>query len=58
MTEVVNPEILTLARESRGKSQEQVAASAKLTQGLLSKAENGILSISSPEVERIADYLD
>ena len=41
MIDVPSPPMLLLARESRGMTQKQLAAAASLSQGLVSKAENG-----------------
>lgn len=61
-TEKENPEynyrMLTLARESRGYSQQELAQLIGMTQGKLSKAENG-LQVPLPEmVEKISQVLD
>lgn len=53
----VNPEMLILARESRGCTQKELADAVGVTQGLISKAEHGLVSIDQAELERIADYL-
>lgn len=52
-----NPEILSIARDSRDASQEAVAAAAGITQGMISKAENGVIDLSSDQIERIATFL-
>src|SRR5207302_2307661 len=49
-TRVFNPEALTVARESRRRSQDEVARAANVTQGLISKAENGVVSLTPEEV--------
>lgn len=41
-----NPEMLILAREMRGLSQEELAAKMKIQQGTLSKIENGVMDAS------------
>jgi Zn-dependent peptidase ImmA (M78 family) len=58
MTKRINPEILIIARESRGQSQEAVATAAGVSQGLISKAENGLIDLDDEHVERIADFLE
>jgi len=57
MSDFVNGEILTVARESRGRTQAEVADAARVTQGLISKAENGLLSLTPEEVRQVADFL-
>ncbi len=53
----LNPEVLALARESRGLTQEEVASSAGVSQGLLSKAERDLVSLPDDAVQRIAAKL-
>lgn len=53
----VNAEMLMVARKSRGKTQEEVAAAIGVTQGRVSKAETGTLPLNEPEVEGIARLL-
>lgn len=52
-----NPDVLIAARESRDESQTSVAAAANISQGMISKAENGMIDLSGAQVEAIADYL-
>jgi Zn-dependent peptidase ImmA (M78 family)/DNA-binding XRE family transcriptional regulator len=47
-----------VARDSRGKTQDQVAHAAGVTQGLISKAEKGTISLGAAEVASIAKFLD
>jgi Zn-dependent peptidase ImmA (M78 family)/DNA-binding XRE family transcriptional regulator len=54
----INPEVLIVARESRGRTQKQVADAAGVTQGLISKAEHGLTSIDSNDLSRIAQFLE
>jgi Zn-dependent peptidase ImmA (M78 family)/transcriptional regulator with XRE-family HTH domain len=54
----INAEALIVARESRGRSQKNVAEAAGVTQGLISKAENGLVNIAPDDVTRIAAHLD
>jgi len=56
-TAPINPEVLIVARESRGRTQKEVAEAAGVTQGLISKAENGIVSIGGDELAAVASYL-
>lgn len=58
MSRQLNPEMLTVARESRGRTQQEVAHASGITQGLISKAEHGILPLSDEDVARIASFLD
>lgn len=53
----INPEALIIGRESRGRSQKEVADAAGVTQGLISKAENGLVNISPDDLARVAEYL-
>ena len=58
MTKEVNSQALIIARESRGKSQEDVAVAAGLTQGAISRAENDAFNLAPENVELIAKFLD
>jgi len=49
--------MLAVARESRGRTQEEVAAAIGVKQGLISKAETGTLGLGPQEVEGIARFL-
>ncbi len=57
MTTRPNPDVLVAARESRDQSQAAVAAAAGLSQGMISKAENGLLDLSSDQIEDVARFL-
>lgn len=57
-TDRVNSQALIIARESRGKSQEDVAGATGVSQGHISKAENDIYNLSPDQIERVADYLE
>jgi Zn-dependent peptidase ImmA (M78 family)/transcriptional regulator with XRE-family HTH domain len=48
---------LIVARESRGRTQADVARAAGISQGLISKAENGIRPLSREHAEKVADHL-
>jgi Zn-dependent peptidase ImmA (M78 family) len=54
----VNSEMLIVARESRGRTQKDVADAANVTQGLVSKAENGVGTIAAADLAVIAKFLD
>lgn len=59
IADFVNPKMITLGRESRGISQSAFAKKIKISQGKLSKVENGLLPISSEEeFKRISEVLD
>jgi Zn-dependent peptidase ImmA (M78 family)/DNA-binding Xre family transcriptional regulator len=58
MAEVINPAMLTLARESRGMTQGHLAAEVGVSQGKVSKFEGGMLAVPAAELERIARALD
>lgn len=53
-----NYKTIQLARESRGKSQLELAEETKIPQSDLSKYENGIYDISEDALQKIADTLD
>jgi len=57
MSHRLNPEILLIARESRGESQKAVAEAANISQGMISKAENGIIDLSDEQIEWVAEHL-
>lgn len=54
----VNPELLRLARESRGMGQTELADAIGITQGAMSKYEAGVLSVSDEDLEKIAVALE
>jgi transcriptional regulator with XRE-family HTH domain len=47
MTDSFNYAALIVARESRGRTQEEVARAVGISQGLISKAENGLRPTST-----------
>lgn len=55
---LVNPDILLSARESRDQSQGAVAKAAGISQGMISKAENGLLQLQADQVARVAEFLE
>lgn len=57
MTQRFNPEMLILARESRGLMQNECAAQCQISQGEQSKIEAGIKEPSEELVERFSDQL-
>jgi Zn-dependent peptidase ImmA (M78 family) len=57
MSNPVNPEMLVLARESRDLSQKELAKAISVTQGKISKYENGMLSVSEEDLDAIAHHL-
>ena len=54
----LNPEMLTLARESRGFTQTSLAQKLGVSQGKISKYETGLLEVSKEELARISVILD
>jgi len=54
----LNPEVLIVARESRGCTQKELADAAGVTQGLISKAERGVAELSPAHIAAIAEWLD
>jgi len=53
----VNPAMITLARQARGLNQTELAAAAQVSQGYISKAENGVVDVTPDRLERIASAL-
>lgn len=53
-----NPAMLVLVREYLGKTQAQVAAAAGVTQGYISKSENGLIFPANEVISRIAVALN
>src|SRR5687767_1011801 len=56
-THPFNPEMLTLARMSRGVTQTELAAAVETTQGRVSKIEHGFFEPDDGLVERFAGFL-
>jgi len=54
----MNPQMLTLLRESRGLSQSELAKRSGIPQPTLSKAENGVAELDDDRIRRVADALD
>lgn len=52
-----NPEMLTLARESRGLTQLELAEAVGITQSSVSKFENGLQIPSNPQLQKFAMVL-
>jgi Zn-dependent peptidase ImmA (M78 family)/transcriptional regulator with XRE-family HTH domain len=57
MSQAVNPEMIILARESRGMTQHDLARSLETTQGTVSKVEHGILPASDEMLSQIVQIL-
>lgn len=53
----MNPEMLAVARESRGLTQSQLAERSGVPQGTLSKAEHGLVALSPERLTAVADAL-
>ncbi len=58
MTDMVNVEMLQLARESRGLTQKRVSQLTSISQGRISKFERGEAPISNKDLTQIARALD
>lgn len=58
MNQLGNPEMLIVARESRGLTQSQLASKASIPQSSISKFENGILELTGERLAKIAAALD
>jgi Zn-dependent peptidase ImmA (M78 family)/plasmid maintenance system antidote protein VapI len=53
----VNPEMVVLARESRGLTQAELADALGVSQAKVSKYENGLLSVADEDLDRMAKVL-
>lgn len=58
MNSQFNPEMLVLGREMRGLTQSDLAIATSINQGLISRYENGVRSVSPHDLEKIAFVLD
>jgi Zn-dependent peptidase ImmA (M78 family)/DNA-binding XRE family transcriptional regulator len=58
MTRIVNPEMMILARESRGMTQGELAEEISVTQGKISKYENGMLLVSEEDLKALSKALN
>jgi Zn-dependent peptidase ImmA (M78 family)/transcriptional regulator with XRE-family HTH domain len=56
-TSVVNPDMIVLARESCGMTQGDLANAIHVTQGKISKYENGLLAVAEEDLASIAKIL-
>lgn len=57
MSNTINPEMLVLARESRGIRQGELATRLGVTQGKISKIESGLLQVTDDYLDRLAVML-
>jgi Zn-dependent peptidase ImmA (M78 family)/transcriptional regulator with XRE-family HTH domain len=55
---IVNPQMIILARESRGVSQNELAEILSIKQATISKYENGLLKTSEEDLEKLSKALD
>ena len=55
---MVNPKMVTLAREARGLTQSELATRLQITQGVLSKIENGLVQAPMQILEQLQSELD
>jgi Zn-dependent peptidase ImmA (M78 family)/DNA-binding XRE family transcriptional regulator len=53
----INPRMLIVAREARGMTQDELAAASGVSQGTLSKAQNGLRSLPASDIPRVAQVL-
>jgi len=58
MGDAFNYDALIVARESRGRTQAETATATGASQGLISKAENGLRPLSRDLAEKVAEYLE
>ena len=56
-TNIINPEMITLARESRGSTQTELARAMGIRQGSLSKMEKGLLVVSDESIQKFVKIL-
>jgi Zn-dependent peptidase ImmA (M78 family)/transcriptional regulator with XRE-family HTH domain len=54
----VNPEMITLAREARGRTQKDLAERLDISPGYLSKVEAGLMPVSDALLEKLCSVLD
>jgi Zn-dependent peptidase ImmA (M78 family)/transcriptional regulator with XRE-family HTH domain len=57
MARTPNPEMIVLARQSRGVSQSDLAVAVGVSQGMVSKVEHGVAPPDDALLQKIADYL-
>ena len=57
MRESVNPEWLTLARELRGMTQQQLSKQSRITQSKISRYEGGITNVDANDIEALSRVL-
>ena len=57
MKETLNPEMVTIARESRGLTQSELAKQLTITQGALSKIEGGLKAASPDILAKLSEIL-
>jgi transcriptional regulator with XRE-family HTH domain len=57
MDKRVNPEMLVLARESRGLNQGELAEKLNITQSLISKIEHGVSPATADILRKLSDVL-
>jgi len=53
-----NPQLVILARESRGLGQKALAETLKVSQGTISKIETGLIPLSDEMIEMLSEVLD
>jgi len=58
MNKPINNEIIRIARESRGITQGELAATLSVTQGKISKMESGLLGVSDDMLDRLSNALN
>jgi Zn-dependent peptidase ImmA (M78 family)/DNA-binding XRE family transcriptional regulator len=58
MKNKTNPQMITLARESRGITQKELSDKLKVTQGLVSKIEQGLISVNTELLVKISKILN
>ncbi|MBI4825347.1 MAG: XRE family transcriptional regulator [Nitrospirae bacterium] len=58
MDKVINPDMIIIARESRGLTQTKLASLLSISQGIISKIESGVSSINKDMLKKLSEQLD
>ena len=58
MSKAINPDMIVIARESRGLTQSELADKMSVRQGKISKIESAVLGVSEDTLKKLVEYLD